>query len=96
MNISFAQYISEIDFLSYFDKEILPKKGGGRDHMSPSSYRKTFINEIEWLKEKCISGDYKFSPYQEKLILKGKNKLLEYFQFQSLGTDLYCLYLAVI
>lgn len=75
MNISFAQYISEIDFLSYFDKEILPKKGGGRDHMSPSSYRKTFINEIEWLKEKCISGDYKFSPYQEKLILKGKNKL---------------------
>ena len=50
MNISFAQYISEIDFLSYFDKEILPKKGGGRDHMSPSSYRKTFINEIEWLK----------------------------------------------
>ena len=43
--------------------------------MSPSSYRKTFINEIEWLKEKCISGDYKFSPYQEKLILKGKNKL---------------------
>lgn len=75
MNISFSQYISEIDFLSYFDKEILPKKGGGRDHMSPSSYRKTFINEIEWLREKCISGDYKFSPYQEKLILKGKNKL---------------------
>lgn len=33
--------------------------------MSPSSYRKTFINEIEWLKEKFILGEYKFSPYQE-------------------------------
>ena len=75
MNLSFSQYISEIDFLSYFDKEILPKKGGGRDHMSPSSYRKTFINEINWLKEKCILGEYKFSPYQEKLILKGKGRL---------------------
>ena len=74
MDKSFQTYISEINFISLFDKVLLPKKGGGRDHMSPSSYRNRFIKEIDWIKDKCISGDYRFSPYQEKLILKGRGR----------------------
>ncbi len=72
---TFTSYLSAIDFLSYFDKRLLPKKGGGRDHMSPSSYRNLFIKETDWIKDKLITGDYRFSAYQEKLILKGKGKL---------------------
>ncbi|MDE7436892.1 MAG: hypothetical protein K2M93_00255 [Muribaculaceae bacterium] len=60
--------------MSFYDEKILPKKGGGRDHISPTKYRDTFEKEKDWIREKCISGEYKFSPYAEKLILKGRGK----------------------
>ncbi|MCM1139459.1 MAG: RNA-directed DNA polymerase [Muribaculum sp.] len=71
---SFAEYIKGIDFLKLYDEKILPKKGGGRDHISPSKYRDNFIKEKDWILEKCKAGEYRFSPYAEKLVLKGRGK----------------------
>lgn len=71
---SFSEYIESIDFIKFYDEKILPKKGGGRDHISPTKYRNIFEKEKDWIKEKCLNGDYRFSPYAEKLILKGRGK----------------------
>lgn len=71
---SFAEYMQGIDLLKLYDEKILPKKGGGRDHISPMKYRDTFLKEKDRVREKCMTGEYKFSPYAEKLVLKGKGK----------------------
>ena len=71
--MTFSEYIASIDFLNLYKKKILPKKGGGRDNVSPETYLKSFKNEIDWLRDKLIDGSYRFSPYREKLLLKGKN-----------------------
>lgn len=72
--LSFREFVSGMDFTEFYDRMILPKKGGGRDHMSPMAYRESFIKESEWIKNRCLTGDYCFSPYQEKLVLKGRGK----------------------
>lgn len=71
-NQSFAEYIGKTDFLAYYDKHIRSKRGGGRDRVSPRNYRKHFETEADIIKEKCAKGTYKFSPYNEKLIIKGR------------------------
>ena len=70
----FQEYLYDIDFLSLYNNKILPKKGGGRDNISPETYKPIFEKELDWITEKLIDGSYKFSPYKEKLILKGRNK----------------------
>lgn len=72
--MTFQEYLSTIDFLSLYNQKILPKKGGGRDNVTPDSYKKTFEKNLDWLRSKISDGSYKFSPYNEKLILKGRNK----------------------
>lgn len=72
--MTFPEFLSSIDFLSVYTQKILPKRGGGRDNLSPETYRKTFEKELDWLKEKLADGSYRFSPYKEKLVLKGKGK----------------------
>lgn len=72
--MTFPEFLSDIDFISVYTKKILPKKGGGRDNVSPETYKKTFEKELDWLKEKLADGSYRFSPYKEKLVLKGKGK----------------------
>lgn len=71
---SFSEYLGTIDFIKFYDEKILPKKGGGRDHISPLKYKPTFEKEIDWIHKRCINGDYCFSPYAEKLVLKGRGK----------------------
>lgn len=72
--ISFSEYLSNLDFIKLYDSKILPKKGGGRDHISPKAYKPLFIKEIDAIKERCLNGNYHFSPYNEKLVLKGRDK----------------------
>ncbi len=71
---SFSEYIEAIDFIKFYDEKILPKKGGGRDHISPLKYKPTFEREKDWIHKMCMSGDYRFSPYSEKLVLKGRGE----------------------
>lgn len=73
-NQYFSEYIEKIDFSSYYDKHIGLKRGGGRDRLSPRKYRNRFERESEVIKIKCMYGSYRFSLYNEKLILKGSEK----------------------
>ena len=73
--ISFKEFVDNINLEEFYDKKLLHKKGGGRDQISPAKFKSSFISQIDWLKEKCITGDYKFSYYAEKLVLKGKGKI---------------------
>lgn len=57
---SFSEYVESIDFLRLYDEKILPKKGGGRDHISPVKYRAVFESEMDWIRERCKNGDYRF------------------------------------
>ena len=74
-NQTFPDFIENVDFLDFYRQNIRPRKGGGRDRISPKSYERQFEKENELIKERCISGEYVFSPYNEKLILKGRGKL---------------------
>ncbi len=72
----FGKYIEGIDLKEFFRKNILPRKGGGRDRISPARYfDRHFDNEIEEIKGKCATGDYHFSAYNELLVLKGRGKV---------------------
>lgn len=72
---SFADYINGLDFTRYYNQYIRRKKGGGRDRVSPKVYQPYFEKEKDLIKNRCMTGTYNFSPYNEKLLLKGKGKL---------------------
>lgn len=72
--MTFQEYLDQTDFIKLYNKKILPRKGGGRDNVSPETYKPSFEKEIAWIRAKLEDGTYRFSPYREKLVLKGKNK----------------------
>lgn len=59
----------------YFINKILYRNGGGRDNMSPKTYWEQFKDNTSSIIKKCKFSDYRFSPYKEQLILKGRSKL---------------------
>ena len=73
-NQTFPDFIRGVNFIDFYRKNIRPRKGGGRDRISPKVYEQQFEKEEDLIKEKCISGEYNFSPYNEKLVLKGRGK----------------------
>ncbi|MDL2208854.1 reverse transcriptase/maturase family protein [Parabacteroides sp. OttesenSCG-928-O15] len=58
----------------YFIKNLLHKKGGGIDKISPLKYWDKNREDFELIAKKCIESTYKFSAYRENLILKGRDK----------------------
>lgn len=67
-------YFNENYLRDYFNRKIQKKKGGGRDGLTPEKFMKRYSGEIADMANHCLNGTYKFSPYKEKFILKGKNK----------------------
>lgn len=57
-----------------FVEKIYPKGGKGVDRISVSRFRKEIDREADIISRKCVAGTYKFSPYLEQLISKGRNK----------------------
>lgn len=58
----------------YFVSKLLHRNGGGRDNMSPKTYWKRFKDNTSSIIKKCKFYSYRFSPYKEQLILKGRGK----------------------
>lgn len=67
-------FFNTVHLKEYFKERLLHKDGGGRDRFSPSLYWRKFQHEFPYIAEKCLSGTYRFSAYNERLILKGKNE----------------------
>ena len=59
---------------SFFDEHLLKKNGGGRDRITPKEFYKKNKDSLPVTIDKCLNGNYNYTPYTEKLILKGRNK----------------------
>ena len=61
-------------FRKYFMENMMAKKGGGRDGLTPKTFIKEYEKMFDSIARRCLNGTYHFSPYKEKLLLKGRNK----------------------
>lgn len=73
-DINSSYYINANYLIDYFNNQIRKKKGGGRDHLTPEKFWARYEGEIGDIASKCLQGQYKFSLYNEKLVLKGRDK----------------------
>ena len=69
-----ADYFNEIYLKDYFNRNIRKKKGGGRDNLSPDKFFEKYVNDFDNIASRCLDGTYRFSYYNEKLVLKSRNK----------------------
>ena len=70
-----AEYFNETYLRDYFNRSLLNKKGGGRDNLSPEKFLEKHWSEFDTISQKCLDGSYHFSYYNEKLVLRGSQKL---------------------
>lgn len=69
-----SEYFNENYLRDYFNRNILKKKGGGRDKLTPDKFLKIYSKDFEEIAEQCLNGTYNFSYYNEKLVLKSRKK----------------------
>lgn len=74
MEISFDQYFSGEKFSEIFNNKLKNKAGGGRDRLTPSQFISQKGDQLSVYADLCKEFKYKFSPYNENLILKGRGK----------------------
>ncbi len=67
-------FFNAAHFLDYYDKKMKSKKGGGRDGLTPETFFKHYVKDFGIIAKRCLEGTYNFSPYNEKLVLKGRAK----------------------
>lgn len=70
----FEDYFTEDFFRECFNIKLRGKNGGGRDRLTPDSFINQYKDELKTIPVKCIEGRYKFTPYKERLNLKGRDK----------------------
>lgn len=69
-----SDFFNETYLKDYFDRNILKKKGGGRDNLTPEKFLEKYGKDFGKIAEQCLNGTYRFSCYNEKLLLKGSKK----------------------
>lgn len=70
----FFSFFTKERITNEFEKYILNSHSIGIDKLTPANFVKLYPDYASYLHEKIISGTYRFSPYLEKLVLKGRNK----------------------
>lgn len=72
----FQDYFDKNFLKSYFFEHLLHKDGGGRDGMKATRYKESGMldKDLPVIHRKCLAGEYPFTPYAEKLMLKGRDK----------------------
>ncbi len=69
-----SEFFNENYLREYFNRNILKKKGGGRDNLTPEKFLEKYGKDFGKIAEQCLKGTYRFSYYNEKLLLKGSKK----------------------
>lgn len=67
-------FFNHFSFCSFYEEKMKHKKGGGLDRLIPVKFYHRYVDEFEDIAKHCCNGTYEFSPYREKLILKGREK----------------------
>ncbi len=75
MPIDASTYFNAENMDAYFKRKLQKKKGGGRDHLSPDKFYAKYQASFGEIAKQCLDGTYRFSCYNEKLVLKGAGKL---------------------
>lgn len=74
--VKFSDYFNEKSLFDFFKRYMRSKGGGGKDRLSARMYERRLLNaDLEKIISKVCDGTYHFSSYNEKLLLKGANKL---------------------
>lgn len=68
----FDRMFSEEYLTQYFFSSLKNRNGGGRDLMSPKKWWENNQETLQQISAKCTNGQYRFAPYKEELILKGR------------------------
>ena len=69
-----AEFFNENYLRDYFNRNILKKKVSGRDNLTTNIFLEKYGKDFEKIAEQCLNGTYRFSYYNEKLLLKGSKK----------------------
>lgn len=69
-----SEFFNENYLRDYFNRNILNKKGGGRDNLTPEKFLEKYGKDFGKIAVQCLDGTYRFSYYNEKLLLKGSRK----------------------
>ncbi|HBX3807935.1 TPA: reverse transcriptase, partial [Klebsiella pneumoniae] len=69
----FKKSFSEKNLLKIYKERIKESGAIGIDRVRPSKLDTTIKDEVKFISEKVMSGNYKFTAYKEKLISKGAN-----------------------
>lgn len=68
------EYFNPVHFTKFYNEKLKRKKGGGLDGLTPATFWNHYEKKLDDIASRCLSGTYKFSPYKEQLILKGRDK----------------------
>jgi len=69
------QYFSNNKFIEVFNKFIKYSTSVGIDRITPENFEHNLLKNSELISQKILNNIFCFTPYKEKLLLKGKNKL---------------------
>lgn len=72
--MNFEHFFTEDNFNSYFREKLAGRSGGGVDRLSPDKFYEHYGSQIYMLVNACLEDKYRFTKYNERLILKGRNK----------------------
>lgn len=67
--------VDKKELIIIFNDHIADSRTKGIDKMSPIQMKTDLTTVIDTINIKCIKGEYNFSPYLEKLISRGRNKI---------------------
>lgn len=81
--MNFFNYIEQKKLSQDFDKKLKNSKTLGTDGVTVEKFGNILDDEIDIINRKVKNSTYKFSRYQEKLILKGKDKLPRVIQIPT-------------
>jgi RNA-directed DNA polymerase len=56
-----------------FNLHVWPKGGRGLDRLTVEAFRAQLANQLQTINRKVHDGSYRFTPYLQKLVLKGKD-----------------------
>lgn len=73
-NLMFDQTFSKQNFKDYFRMKLAGRAGGGVDRLTPDKFFDIFGLQIDKYIDACLESHYRFTKYNERLILKGRNR----------------------
>lgn len=70
----FNKFFKQEYLTDLYKKKVSDKPSVGVDGINKEAFEQNMNNYINIINRKVMNGSYKFTPYKEKLILKGRNK----------------------